>query len=338
MVPDHGRGPVQAWWDEPALPKFNTDHPQVREYLLGVAEHWLRFGIDGWRLDVPTEIGDPAFWAEFRRRCRAINPDAYLVGEIWDVAPEWLAGDRFDGLMNYPLAAALLGFAGGSHLDQVTLESHHRYRETIRALSGSEFGEAVERLARSYAPEVTAAQLNLIGSHDTPRALTVLGRDLRAMRIATLLELVLPGAPCIYYGDEIGMEGGADPDCRRAYPAGPEAGDRELRAFVRAVIAARYANPALRRGGVRVLTARDRAVALLREAEDQRAIVAVNAGDAQETVDIDIEPNGSEWQVLALPGWIAPHAEELGSGGRLTLTIPAQQALILLADRAAPGA
>src|SRR5213078_1440254 len=133
----------QAWWDEPALPKFNTDHPQVREYLLGVAEHWLRFGIDGWRLDVPTEIGDPAFWAEFRRRCRAINPDAYLVGEIWDVAPEWLAGDRFDGLMNYPLGAALLGFAGGPRLDQVTLESHHRYRETIRALSGSEFGEAV---------------------------------------------------------------------------------------------------------------------------------------------------------------------------------------------------
>ncbi len=77
----------EAWWDLPALPKLNTDDPDVREYLFSVAEHWLRFGIDGWRLDVPAEIDDEAFWQEFRRRCRAIRPDAYLVGEIWHLAP-----------------------------------------------------------------------------------------------------------------------------------------------------------------------------------------------------------------------------------------------------------
>ena len=77
-----------------------------------VAEHWLRFGIDGWRLDVPAEIRDEAFWQEFRRRCRAVNPEAYIVGEIWHEAPEWLAGDRFDAVMNYPLAEAILGFVG----------------------------------------------------------------------------------------------------------------------------------------------------------------------------------------------------------------------------------
>ena len=107
----------QAWWGLAALPKLNTDEPEVREYLLRVAEHWLRFGIDGWRLDVPEEIEDPPFWQEFRRRCRAIRPDAYLVGEVWHVAPEWLQGDRFDALMDYPLAEAILGFAGGSRLD-----------------------------------------------------------------------------------------------------------------------------------------------------------------------------------------------------------------------------
>ena len=96
----------------PALPKLNTDEPAVREYLFGVAEHWLRFGIDGWRLDVPAEIDDEAFWQEFRARCRAVRPDAYLVGEIWHVAPEWLRGDRFDALMNYPLAEAILGYVG----------------------------------------------------------------------------------------------------------------------------------------------------------------------------------------------------------------------------------
>ena len=106
-----------AWWSLPALPKLNTDEPEVREYLFRVAEHWLRFGIDGWRLDVPGEIDDEAFWQEFRPRCRAVRPDAYLVGEIWRVAPDWLRGDRFDALMNYPLGEAILGFAGGSHLD-----------------------------------------------------------------------------------------------------------------------------------------------------------------------------------------------------------------------------
>jgi cyclomaltodextrinase len=81
----------QAWWDLPALPKLNHSNPAVCEYIYGVAERWLRFGIDGWRLDVPEEIGEPGFWEEFRRRCLAVNPDAYLVGEIWNPAPAWLA-------------------------------------------------------------------------------------------------------------------------------------------------------------------------------------------------------------------------------------------------------
>ena len=82
----------------------------MREHLLGAAEHWLRFGIDGWRLDVAEEI-DAGFWREFRARVRAINPDAYIVAEIWREKPEWLTGDTFDALMNYPLAETLLSFA-----------------------------------------------------------------------------------------------------------------------------------------------------------------------------------------------------------------------------------
>src|SRR6188474_3436760 len=113
-----------AWWNLPALPKLNTDNPEVREYLLSVAEHWLRFGIDGWRLDVPAEIDDPAFWSAFRQRCRAIRDDAYLVGEVWVTAPEWVAGDRFDALMDYPLAEAILGYVGGRSLDMASVASH----------------------------------------------------------------------------------------------------------------------------------------------------------------------------------------------------------------------
>src|SRR5439155_23798853 len=123
------------------------------------AEHWLGFGIDGWRLDVPADIDDEAFWQEFRRRCKAVNPDAYLVGEIWQTAPEWLAGDRFDALMNYPLAEAILGFAGGSRLDLGQMAFHDEYKR-VRSLDGPSFAARLEEVLGSYDPAVTAVQLN----------------------------------------------------------------------------------------------------------------------------------------------------------------------------------
>ena len=103
----------RAWWNLPALPKLNTDNPQVREYLMRVAEHWIRFGADGWRLDVAAEIDDDEFWREFRRRVKAIDPDAYIVAEVWNEDQRWLQGDQFDAYMNYPLAFAILSFAAG---------------------------------------------------------------------------------------------------------------------------------------------------------------------------------------------------------------------------------
>ena len=228
----------QAWWGMPALPKLNHSNPAVCEFIYGVAEHWLRFGIDGWRLDVPAEIDDPAFWQEFRRRCRAVNPEAYLVGEIWDEAPEWLLGDRFDALMNYPLGTAIIGFASAGRLDSAIIEQHGTYRRMLAPLDAPAFARRLDHLMSVYDPAITAVQLNLLGSHDAPRLLTLLQRDRDAARVAMLLQLILPGAPCIYYGDEIGMEGGNDPDCRRAFPVDPGAGDRELRAFVQALLAA----------------------------------------------------------------------------------------------------
>ena len=107
----------QAWWNLPALPKFNTSQPAVRNFIFDVAEYWIKFGVDGWRLDVPGEIDDDSFWQEFRRRVRAINPDAYLVGEIWNDARRWLQGDQFDASMNYLVTGACLSFFPGKHLD-----------------------------------------------------------------------------------------------------------------------------------------------------------------------------------------------------------------------------
>ncbi len=165
-VEQHRQGEVslrhlgyRAWWDLPALPKLNTDNPNMREYLLGAAEHWLRFGIDGWRLDVAEEI-DAGFWREFRQRVRAVNPEAYIVAEIWREKPQWLSGDTFDALMNYPLAEALLGFTAARQLDMEVVATQHEYREFVRPIDGPAFAARLEQLVDrvSAAVDCRAAQ------------------------------------------------------------------------------------------------------------------------------------------------------------------------------------
>jgi cyclomaltodextrinase len=288
----------EAWWGMPALPKLNTAEPAVREYLWGVAEHWLRFGIDGWRLDVPAEIDDPPFWAEFRRRCRAVNPEAYLVGEIWHVAPEWVAGDRFDALMNYPLAEAIIGFVGGRSLNEPLLRSHHEYGMVTR-LDGAAFGARLVHLLAAYAPETTAVQLNLLDSHDTPRVLSVLGNDREALELAVLLQATLPGAPCVYYGDEVGVTGGIDPDSRRSMPWDEGRWDHELLGSVRSAFALRHAEPALRSDEVALASAAGAALAFVR-GEGGRLGVAINAGDDAARLAIGVAGTGGASVLLAV--------------------------------------
>ena len=297
----------EAWWGLPALPKLNTDNPEVREYLLGVAEHWLRFGIDGWRLDVPMEIDDEAFWQEFRRRCRAIRPDAYLVGEIWKVAPEWLRGDRFDALMNYPLGEAIMGFAGGSRIDLAVVRQHHQYAAHLQPLDAPAFAARVMELAAAYDPDVVAVQLNLLGSHDAPRLRTVLGDDVTGVRLATLLQATLPGAPCIYYGDEVGLRGGNDPGCRGAFPWDETRWEAGLRESVRALLHLRCAEPALRDGPLRVVGADGSALALERGAGASRFVVMVNAGESAVRLGLRFEdaPGGAGGHLapIDIPGY-----------------------------------
>ena len=268
----------EAWWGIPALPKLNVAEPAVREYLWKVAEHWLRFGIDGWRLDVPAEIDDREFWAEFRRRCRAINPEAYLVGEIWHVAPDWVNGDRFDALMNYPLAEAILGFVAGPSLNEQLAQTHHEYAK-IRRLDGAQFGARMAELLGAYAPETAAVQLNLLGSHDTPRALSLLGGDREALELAVLLQATLPGAPCTFYGDEVGLLGGLDPDNRRAFPWDETQWDGKLHASISALFGLRRVEPALRADGVAMLAAEGGALTFERRDGGRRLAVALNAGE-----------------------------------------------------------
>ena len=320
----------RSWWDLPSLPKLRVENPDVREYLFGVAEHWLRFGIDGWRLDVPEDIEDETFWPEFCNRVRLINPEAYLLGEIWEEAPQWLTGDRFDAVMNYPLALAILGFVGGDHLDNAIIAGQVNYRRGLVALDGPTFGAELEHLMTALEPDVIAAQFNLLGSHDTPRARSVMGGDPARLHLAMLLQLTLPGAPSIYYGDELAMAGAADPDCRRAYPpvgAELDADAAATRSFVRDVIGARMTHETLRGGAVRVAGAAYRSVAVSRLAGGRRAIVAVNAGE--DSAELDLSSTGGaeglRWLQLS------------GTEGRITdgggaIVLPAMSAAVLVGD------
>jgi len=288
----------QAWWDLPALPKLNTANPDVRAFLLGVAEHWVRFGADGWRLDVPEEIDDAEFWSEFRARVRAVNPEAYLVGEVWRVAPEWVAAGPFDGLMNYPLMWAIVGFAAGKHLDLAVAAEQAHVGAHLLPLDAPAFARRVEVILGAYPPAAVAGQFNLVGSHDTPRLITLCGGDETAVRLAILLLMTLPGTPCIYYGDEVGLAGHADPGCRAAFPWDESRWRRGLRDFVRQAVALRRTDPALRGDGCRILSATGSACALERTQAGERTIVAINAGE--EPVDLPLDIEGDTVLVLAL--------------------------------------
>lgn len=195
-----GKPNYDCWWGFPALPKFNTDNPDVREYLFSVGEYWMKRGIDGWRLDVPNEIDDDSFWQEFRRRIKAINPEAYIVGEIWDEPSRWLKGDQFDGVMNYPLRRAVLAYL----FDEKPIN----------------LAEFAKRLRDAFPAGRFGVPMNLLGSHDTIRLATLPCSNLQRVKLALAILFFLPGAPCVYYGDEIGMEGGKDPDNRRTFPWG----------------------------------------------------------------------------------------------------------------------
>jgi neopullulanase len=271
-----------CWWNLRALPKLNTDNPAVRQFLWAVGRHWIEQGADGWRLDVPNEIDDDAFWQEFRRRVKEANPRAYLVGEFWTPAERWLQGDQFDAVMNYVLGSACLGFFIEGGPEPMTIAgtgySH------AHALDAPAFGRAIQDLLGRYAPAVTRRQLNLAGSHDTARLLTMARNDESAVRLMLQFLMTFPGAPCIYYGDEIGMAGGRDPDCRGAFPWEQSRWRHDLRAFVKRCIALRRAHPALRTGTLVPLVADAGVYAFLRKQGDEEMVLAFNVSRGSRTL------------------------------------------------------
>ena len=288
------------------MPKFDTANPEAREYLLGVAERYARgFGIDGWRLDVAGEVGHD-FWRAFRARMKAINPDLYIVGEIWHDSMPWLRGDQCDAAMNYPSGGAITDF--------------------LLARRGLETASALEaRLAAldfSYPEPVLRHSFNLLDSHDTERIIHSLGEDLCLARLAWLLLFLLAGSPCIYYGSEIGLSGGGDPDNRRCMIWDEERRDQAQWRFMRSLIAARRRHWGLLSEGARrfrYIEGESRFLSLEISSGEASLLALVNASDSRieaERLAIAFGERGAApWAEIVCD----PREEGRGDSGRALL-------------------
>lgn len=315
-----------SWWNNASLPKLNTNNPGVRDYLLYVTRYWLEFGADGWRLDVPMEINDDDFWREFRQVVKSTNPEAYIVGEIWFPAQRWLQGDMFDAVMNYQVTAPILGFFGAENLN--TSWKHQDVR--LRPITANGFRRQIDAMFDLYDWEIHYAQLNMLDSHDMPRALWLLNNDKQALRLAVLCLMTMPGAPNIYYGDEVGLSAGGDPYCREAFPwHQPERMDQELHDFYKAAVELRSAYPVLRIGDFSFVHSQGQIVAYRRRLGGQEALVAFNA--SKSTVILQI-PAKRLAHLTFKVAWPQGSDQTLSARQEgLQLELPAQSAAVLVA-------
>ncbi|MFS8119634.1 MAG: alpha-amylase family glycosyl hydrolase [Microcoleus sp.] len=315
-----------AGWDgNRALPVFNHDNPEVREYIMEIAEYWIKFGVDGWRLDVPFEIKTEGFWQEFRDRVKAVNPEAYIVGEVWEDAREWLDGSQFDGVMNYLFAAPTIAFAAGDRVDLNQLEGRSYY--PYPALFAKQYGEKIQEVLELYPWEIQLTQLNLLASHDTARLLSISGDDRASVEIATLLLLTYPGAPSIYYGDEVGLPGALDPDSRRSFPLNAH-WELDVLDYHKQLIALRHKYAALRTGTYKILFAEGTVYVFARILEDEEIIVAVNVATQEVKVSFETPSLKSPHEKLLFgKGEFVWKGE--GETRQLELSLPARSGLIL---------
>lgn len=243
---------------ERMMPKLDTANPQVRDYFSQVGAYWVReFHIDGWRLDVASEVDD-GFWRAFRAAVKGENPDALLIGEVWESAGHWLGGDMFDSTMNYDFRKHCRRFFGD------------------RSIDAAEFSGRLTNMLTRYRLQLLPAQLNLLDSHDVSRFLSLCGGDARPYRLAILFLMSFIGMPTIFYGDELGVRGVLEAEYRAPMPW--QGGDRELLGFFKRAIAMRHELSPLRLGDFRVLLAQPGSGLLVfqRRYGGQRVTIALN--------------------------------------------------------------
>lgn len=304
-----------SWWNFDTLPTVNKMDPAFINYIIededSVVAHWLKLGADGFRLDVADELPDE-FIGLLRRRIKGIKPDALLLGEVWEDASTKIAYGRrrsyftageLDSVMNYPFRTAIIDYVRGRD-------------------GGQGLKEAVMAIVENYPPEVVQCNMNLLGTHDTPRILTVLVDDFNGTReemskrrlsrhqfdiaydrllMASFLQYTLPGSPSLYYGDEAGMEGGKDPFNRRTYPWGYE--NMEFVEHFKRLGRLRREHPAFRYGDIQFFQAGDRHVGFTRSYEGRTYRVYCNRDADPWQIPANRLVAGYNLQIVA-PDWL----------------------------------
>ena len=287
-----------AWWGIKTLPAVQENDSGYRDFIIrdrdSVVRHWLRAGASGWRLDVADELPDD-FIADIRTAMDETAPGSLLLGEVWEDATtkvaysqrrRYLLGQELHGVMNYPFRNALIAYLLGGDAD--------------------EFRETLEAIRENYPPNAFSSLMNFLGTHDTPRILTVLGAShvpdskeeraayrlspeerqlgLARLRLAALVLFTFPGAPTIYYGDEAGMEGWEDPFNRAGYPWGRE--DTELKAWFARLAHLRLDCPALQSGQLHWRWTSGPILAFARELNGQLLTTVINAADTPQSLTL----------------------------------------------------
>ena len=250
------------------LPKLNVHNPQVRDHLFGAVQKWMNAGIDGWRLDVPYMLDNHRFWGQFRQVVKTHDESQYIVAEVWEAAGEWATGATSDAAMNYQLRDAILAFV------------------TEWRGGGEAFAAALEAIDHDIPANAKGLMLNLLGSHDTERVLTHCGGDTQAALLAYALLLTAEGAPMIYYGDEIGLTGYNDPDCRAAMVWDQATWNHDILDSIRTLARIRREHVALRRGRESTLQATENTIVRLRAHDDEEILVVANRARTADTVSI----------------------------------------------------
>lgn len=276
----------KSWWGVVDLPEVNESDEGYRKFITGkggVVDHWLSMGASGWRLDVADELPD-SFIKELRARVDENGDDNLLIGEVWEDASnkisyderrDYLLGDELHGCMNYPLRDILLDFINYT-------------------ISGSHAAEKLKSLEENYPKDSFYSNLNLIGTHDRERIITAMAGEedyksaVRKVRVLSALQYSLPGVPCIYYGDEVGLMGGTDPANRSGYPWGFE--NLDLGYHYRMLGLIYDEHPALKDGSLTMLNGRngipDDVFAFIREGHGEKILVLANRSYGESVVSL----------------------------------------------------
>lgn len=276
----------KSWWGVRDLPEVDENNESYREFINGgdgVIAHWLKMGASGWRLDVADELPD-SFIKELRARIDKTKEDGLLIGEVWEDASnkesygerrEYLLGDELGGTMNYPLRTILLDYINYT-------------------ISSAQASERLMSLKENYPRENFYGALNIIGTHDRERIITAMAAEedydsaVKKVRLLSGLQYTLPGVPCIYYGDEVGLMGGSDPANRSAYPWGYE--NLDLGYHYRMLGLIYDEHPALKDGEFTMLSGRkglsDDIFAFVREGHGEKILVLANRSYSSTEVDL----------------------------------------------------